>query len=173
VVRSRSKTAVVCDAGPLIHLHEIGYLNLMADFEKVIVPSGVQKEVVRHRDVTFAEEDIRWLLVRPDLPLEYSVNAICTLFSLDAGEVEALSISIKQPNSLFLTDDAAARIVAGKLGCMVHGTIGIVVRSIRRGLLSPEEVIGVLHKIREKSSLHIKESLLQEVILTVRQEYGV
>jgi predicted nucleic acid-binding protein len=137
---------VVCDAGPLIHLHEVGCLHLLADFQKVIVPHGVENEVVRYRRINFAENDIAWLLVPARLPLERSINTICTLFALDSGEVEAISILTHEPDALFLTDDAAARIVAGKLGYQVHGTIGILVRAIRRDLLEPEEVIETLER---------------------------
>lgn len=168
VVKSRSKTVVVCDAGPLIHLQEVGHLHLLADFQKIIVPHGVEHEVVRYRRFDFAENDIAWLLVPARLPLERSINAICKLFALDAGEVEAISILTHEPGALFLTDDAAARIVAGKLGYRVHGTIGILVRAIRRDLLEPEEVIEILHRIRYESTLHIKESLLQEVISIIK-----
>jgi len=31
--RIRSKTAVVCDAGPIIHLDEVGCLSLLNDFK--------------------------------------------------------------------------------------------------------------------------------------------
>lgn len=36
---------VVCDAGPLIHLHELGCLELLADFPTVLVPETVWREV--------------------------------------------------------------------------------------------------------------------------------
>jgi len=44
-----SQLEVVCNAGPLIHLDEIGLLDLLADFQKVYVPIQVWDEVERHR----------------------------------------------------------------------------------------------------------------------------
>ena len=32
---------VVCDAGPLIHLDEVGALDLLADFAEILVPEAV------------------------------------------------------------------------------------------------------------------------------------
>ncbi len=32
--------AVVCDAGPLIHLDESGCLDLLADFHRLLVPAA-------------------------------------------------------------------------------------------------------------------------------------
>lgn len=120
----------------------------------------------------FKEPDIAWSLVEAISPLEQSVKTICNLFSLDAGEMESLSLLNNDPDSIFLTDDAAARIVATKLGYRVHGTIGVLVRAIRRDLLNPEEVVDALLRIRDVSTLYIKGSLLQEVILKIMQEHG-
>ena len=39
---------VVCDAGPVIHLDELGCLDLLHDFPHVIVPAAVRGEIVRH-----------------------------------------------------------------------------------------------------------------------------
>ena len=77
---------------------------------------------------------------------------ICNLFSLDAGEKESLSLLNNDPDAIFLTDDAAARIVAIKLGYRVHGTIGVLVRAIRRELLKPEEVADALQHLKPFSN---------------------
>jgi len=98
---------------------------------------------------------------------------MCKIFSLDAGEVAALAFMSKEPGLMFLTDDAAARLVATKLGYYVHGTIGVLIRAIRRDLMEPEEVIGTLKRIPLKSTLHIKASLLKEVISRVKQEFDL
>jgi predicted nucleic acid-binding protein len=55
----------------------------------------------------------------------------------------------------------------------VHGTIGVLVRAIRRDIMKPEEVIGTLKRIPLKSTLHIKASLLKEVISSVKQEFDL
>lgn len=97
----------------------------------------------------------------------------CRIFSLDAGETEGLAIMEKNPDAVFLTDDASARLVAKHMGFKVHGTIGVLVRSIRRGQMKSEEVISVIEKIPQKSSLHIKPSLIEEVILKIKKEYKI
>lgn len=79
----------------------------------------------------------------------------------------------KEPGLIFLTDDAAARLVATKLEYNVHGTIGVLIRAIRRDLMEPEEVIVMLKRIPLKSTLHIKASLLEEVISRVEQEFDL
>jgi len=46
---SRSPLDIVCDAGPLIHLDELGCLDLLTDFRAVLVPKQVWREVEHHR----------------------------------------------------------------------------------------------------------------------------
>lgn len=101
----------ICDAGPILHLDELGSLNLLADF--------------------------------------------------------------RNPQALFLTDDAAARLAAKHLGYRVHGSIGILLRAIRRGQLTAAQAISCLHAIPQHSSLHISPVLLQEIISRVKQEYRI
>ena len=171
--RIRSKTSVVCDAGPIIHLDELECLHLMEDFERVFVPDVVRKEVLTYRDVAFEDSDVRWSGISHQFPVEAPLQTMCKIFSLDAGEVAALSFMSKEPGLIFLTDDAAARLVATKLGYNVHGTIGVLIRAVRRDLMEPEEVIGTMKRIPLKSTLHIKASLLEEVISRVKQEFDL
>ena len=49
---------VVCDAGPLIHLDEVGCVNLLADFAQVLVPDAVWVEVARHRPAALQHPDV-------------------------------------------------------------------------------------------------------------------
>ena len=98
---------------------------------------------------------------------------MCKVFSLAVGEAEALSVLNKEPGLTFLTDDAAARLVATRLEIRVHGTIGVLIRAIRRDLMKPKEVLDILNRIPSKSSLYIKPSLLKEVILSIKKEFDI
>jgi predicted nucleic acid-binding protein len=50
------------------------------------------------------------------------------------------------------------------LGYRVHGSIGILIRAIRRGQRSKDEVITTLRELPVRSTLHIRPRLLQEII---------
>ncbi len=96
---------------------------------------------------------------------------MCRAFSLGTGESEALALMERNPTAVFLTDDSAARLVAERMGYKVHGTIGILLRSIRRNQLKPKEVLSLLNSIPQKCSLFIKPSLLDEIKLRVKDEF--
>lgn len=49
----------------------------------------------------------------------------------------------------------------------VHGTVGILMRSIRRRQRSSEAVAAVLRELPRRSTLHVKPALLLEFIRTV------
>ena len=79
----------------------------------------------------------------------------------------------QRPQAMFLTDDAAARLVAIQMRFNVHGTIGILVRSIRQGQKSPKEVLDILKDIPFKTTLYIRHSLLQEIQHKIKSEFNL
>ncbi len=70
-------------------------------------------------------------------------------------------------NSLLLTDDTAARLAAKNIGVVAHGTLGILVRAIRQKSRTKHEVLSLLRAIPSETTLHIRTSLLEEVIKDV------
>jgi predicted nucleic acid-binding protein len=155
---------VVCDAGPLIHLDELGCLDLLADFPEIVVCQAVCSEVARHRPTAFRRRRIRLTRVMPASEASTELIGFARTFSLAAGELESLCLMAERPHAILLTDDAAARLVAEKLGYEVHGTIGVVVRSLRRMQRTKRQVLNLLRSIPRRSTLHIAESLLDSVI---------
>ncbi|MCL4302763.1 MAG: hypothetical protein KJ077_44155 [Anaerolineae bacterium] len=69
-----------------------------------------------------------------------------------------------RPQAIFLTDDAAARLAATTLGYRVHGTIGILLRAIRRQQRTRPEILMVLQTLPQRSTLHLQADLLKEII---------
>lgn len=70
MARNRPKSNVVCDAGPVIHLDELGCLHLMADFERVYLPDLVRKEVLQHGSIDFERYEVNWVGVPNRYPLK-------------------------------------------------------------------------------------------------------
>ena len=75
------------------------------------------------------------------------IHVLGNAFNLDPGEKEAISLCIQHANSILLTDDTAARLAAKSLNIRSYGTIGILLRAIRRNQLKPIEVISYLEQI--------------------------
>lgn len=158
---------VVCDAGPLIHLDELGCLDLLGGFSAVLVPEQVQREVERHRPTAVEQRTVEIRLHAVELSTAPPFKALVRSLGLALGEQAALSLSMQHTRALLLTDDASARIAAHALGIRAQGTVGVLVRAIRWEQRSRDEILDVLKRIPTDSTLHIRPSLLDEVIRRV------
>ena len=161
----------VLDAGPLIHLAELGALDIFDDLEKLRVPNAVWDEVKNHRSDAlkyFGKRLERVSVPTPSPELQTLAQAL----SLDLGEIQALALMDLYPRAWFLTDDAAARLAAEERGYQVHGTIGMLIRSVRRGQKKPHEILNLLRAIPKRSTLFIRPSLLDSIIQRLEAEWS-
>ena len=162
---------VILDAGPIIHLDEIDSLHLLLDFKRLILPDAVWREVEYHRPSIFKHKDVNFEKV--NVVLGEDILSVCRLFCLGNGELEAIALCSQYPDSILLTDDASARLVTKTLGIRAYGTIGVLLRAIRRRQIAPPEAVGKLEGIPLKSTLFIRRSLLREIIEEVKREFGL
>jgi len=162
-------TLVVCDAGPLIHLDQLDCLDLLTDFSRVVIPDAVWLEVERHRPSALKREAVEFVRLKPKGEPSPELISMSSLLALHAGEVQALQIAQDMEADLLLTDDAAARLAARNLRVAVHGTLGILLRAIRRGQRTPEEIPNILRALPVRSTLHIKRNVLDQVIRQVEE----
>jgi len=161
----------VVDAGPMIHLDEVGCLDLLCDLAPVVVPYAVLAEVSRYREALNPKMFPGFECVRVSETIPGRIKQLCDEFDLGVGEMSALVYMVNRSCRFFITDDAAARLAAEQMGWRVHGTIGVIVRAVRRGLRSREQVCDILAAIRSRSSLHIAQDILDNAIrkvMTVR-----
>lgn len=163
---AKTKAVVIADAGPVIHLDELGCLELLADFGEVIVPETVWLEVERHRPMALKSAG-DWCVRQSPRQFSVIVNTLTPLYSLHAGEQEALHLCAEFGDCLLLTDDTAARLAAKSLNIAAHGTLGVLIRAIRWQTLTKDEVLSLLHAIPNQTTLHVRPTLLKEVIADV------
>jgi len=171
-IEQRTIQNVIFDAGPVIHLDEIGCLFLLSDFHKLLVPFAVWEEVERYRPSALYTSNVPFIKTQVS-EIKASIHTLCNAFNLAEGEKEAISLCLLHPNSILLTDDAAVRLAAKSVGIRAYGSIGILLRAIRRKQLTPMDVIKYLEVIPFKSTLFIKKSLLKEIIEKVKKEYAL
>jgi predicted nucleic acid-binding protein len=160
-------TAVVTDAGPLIHLDELDALDLLNGFAEVLVPDAVWREVEHHRPQALRHTGVRLTARTVQLVASPAIDALAPIYALHSGEREALALCLENPSCILLTDDTAARMAAGSLGIVAHGTLGVLIRAVRRGQRTREEVLQLLASIPARTTLHIRPALLTEVVAMV------
>jgi predicted nucleic acid-binding protein len=72
--------------------------------------------------------------------------------------------------SVLFTDDTAARLAAKTLAIPALGTIGILIRSIRRHFRTKTEILELLSSIPRCTTLHVRPAFLAEVIRDLEQQ---
>ncbi len=146
------KEPVVVDSTCLIGLEQIGRLDLLPNlFEPIYAPPEVQRES------GFSSE---WLRVEtPANP-----NLISALkVMVDDGEAEAIALAVER-NLRIVLDDRRARDLAQRMGLKIVGTVGILVRAKRSGLLP--WISPLLNELTEKG-FHLSEDLKREALRLV------
>ena len=156
---------VVADAGPIIHLSLIGYLDLIpALFGRVVVPRRVYEEVVQPESGMPGSEELRnasWVdlhegNIRPELSRLLESH-------LDSGEAAAIALALDLGADLVLSDDRQARLAAERLALRVRGTLGILLEARRQDRIP--ELAPLLIELRSKGvwlSNKLIECVLQE-----------
>ena len=153
---------IVADAGPLIGLAKIDRLALLKQLAReVAVPAPVWHEVVvRGGDRPEVERIVRELggsILEPE-PAVFAAYHL----QIDAGEAAALAVAALHPGALLLMDDARGRRLAQAQGFSCLGTLGLLVRAKRLGL-----VAAVEPEIRAlvSAGIYLSDAIVRQVLL--------
>jgi predicted nucleic acid-binding protein len=158
---------IICDAGPIIHLDELDCLDIL-DFRSILIPETVYREIQKYRDISFSKYPNIQIIDDPSIPTR--ILKASKIYDLQKGEIMAISLALENENSILLTDDSTARLFADNLKIVVHGTIGLLVRAVRRNIKSSQTIINVLTNLKTKSTLHITKKLIDEAINSIRKK---
>jgi predicted nucleic acid-binding protein len=155
---------LVVNASPLIFLSQIDSLSILPQLARAsIVPASVQSEIraSRKRHPTFKEVEIpAWMQIEPDLPIP---NAIAG-WDLGAGESQVLARALLLPDSEAVLDDLQARHCARAIGVPATGTLGILLRAKRRGIIpAARPLVEELIQKRMYLSRELVETALSDV----------
>jgi len=162
---------VLCNAGPLMALGKLNQLHLLSGlFDQVQIPRAVYDEVVTQGLVRGAPEALtvslfwqrqQWPIV--DVP-EALLSAYASPVVLDPGETELLALAQSLADPLVLLDDEVARTKARRLKLRLCGTLGILVRAYRRGLLSLAQVELLMREIAARPDIWTAARLCEQML---------
>ena len=140
---------IVSDTGPLLHLHEIQALDLLKMAGQIHIPSGVAAEMAL-RETSWSTP--AWVCVETlDHAFELEAMAWQRADLLDVGEAEGIALARQLKADWFLTDDAAARIMAQALSLEVHGSLGIVLWAAATTCINRGEAEALLKRLAQSS----------------------
>ena len=152
---------VVSDTGPLLHLLEAQALDLLKLTGEVHLPPAVAAEISRLA-ANWLSLNTDWLNVT-SLIAPHDAQALTWAQAglLDPGEAEALALAQQLSADWFLTDDAAARVLATSLKIEAHGSLGIVLWAAANGHSNRDQAADVLDRLAQ-SSLWVSARVLAE-----------
>jgi predicted nucleic acid-binding protein len=163
-------TVAVVDAGPLIHLAEVGRLPLLEVFDDLLLPDAVWNECVPLGRVPDQDLLVLSCIRRKTLsPTEVTKFVEKNALShLQAGEIECLLLCCQDDIRTLLTDDMAAREAAKRLALTPVGSLGIAIRAYRLGLLTLLEAEMVIANLYDVSSLFVTRTIVEMAIEQLR-----
>ena len=147
---------VVSDTSPLNYLILIGEENILTKlFGSIVIPQAVSDELL---DAGASSQVREWSQNLPDwVKVRHAIlTPTASLDLLDRGEREAILLAQELSADLLLVDDKQARQAAVNLGIAITGTVGIVDKAARAGLIDLK--IGV-EKL-QKTNFFISDDLL-------------
>jgi predicted nucleic acid-binding protein len=171
-VGSGGLRAAVVDAGPLIHLTEVGGLILLRLFETLHMPNAVWSETVgrgrvQERDLARLSNVHRHTLPPADVARFVQEKGLATL---QAGDTECLYLCQQLPMSTLLTDDLSVREAAKRLALTPVGSLGVVVRAYHRGDIALADAEQYIMALYDTSSLFVTRALVDMAIEQLRQQ---
>ena len=162
----KNELLIICDAGPLIFLAKIDQLNILKAIAKEVwIPTSVWNEVVIDSELHDETKELKMFLsncIRDPDPILERVFKL----EVDPGEAAAIALAMQHPYSCLLIDDMMGRMIAQRQGVRITGTLGILIRAKRMGL------IAQLKPLFDNLKIHgwfIADELIHQALVAVNE----
>jgi predicted nucleic acid-binding protein len=158
---------VVADTSPLIFLAKIHRLDLLWTlFEaEILVPSVVRDELMAPPATPAEELDLRAFLGRAKVVTVRRPRHFAA--ALSDADSAALSLAIRKRADILLADDRLLRQLARLEAVRPVGTLGVLLRSLSKGHVTPDEarrmVTELVQEHRLRISIEVFEAVLREI----------
>jgi predicted nucleic acid-binding protein len=151
----------VCNASPLILLGKINRVALLGDLSDVLViPEAVTREVGAKPEGDRVISEIASLPGTRFEP-EITISVDLAGWNLGRGESQVLALAAASPSSRAVLDDLEARRCAQTLGVPMIGTLGVVLRAKRKGVI--DKARPVIEHLRQVG-LYASDLLIERAL---------
>ena len=140
----------IANSSPLIGLERIGAQEiLIGQFKRLLVPRAVAAEVGDLPDGIIVES------------IPESARLAAFPPRIHACEAEVILLGFQHPGCVLILDDWYAREFAKSRGAEVIGTVGLILRAKRMGLVP---LVSPLLKRLQKTGFRIAPAIIQEAL---------
>jgi predicted nucleic acid-binding protein len=153
---------VVSDTSPIRALSFLGKVEVLRElFERVFIPPAVARELAHPGNDSVPIDVSQWGFVEVRPPRD--AQAVRKHLShLHLGEAEALVLAHEVQATIVLIDERTGRKVASDQGFTVVGTLGILLRGKRRGLI--QRIGPLLDELVDDLGFFMSEELKRHVL---------
>ena len=152
---------VIVNSTPLIILCSIGYFDILRSlYQEIVIPDAVYQEVTAKEDSACMQMKAAgsWVQVKQ---IQDHMEKKMYRAKLHEGEVEVMILAQELNADLVIIDDDAAKKTAKYLGLTVTGTLGVLLKAKKQG------IIQKLHPllIKMKQNGFYMDSALENMVL--------
>lgn len=142
---------IVSNSACLIALERINRLDLLPQvYQSIWIPHAVQMEIGFTTD---------WLLVQ-NVQNQTLVDTL--RMQIGAGESEAIALALEMGNLPALLDDKKARRIAKQLDLPVIGTLGLLLKAKKQGVIPAiKPILAALEKVDFRVSTRLRDRALE------------
>jgi len=160
---------IISNTTPISNLLHVDNISLLAKlFGTVYIPDAVANEV----NVVFSScAEWQKCVEREQIIIQSISNTIFVkqmVPFLHKGEAEAICLSLEKKAKLCLIDDKDARTIAQLNNLPVTGTLGILLKAKKTGLIS--SVKELIDRLRAEHHFWIREDMYQKVLYIAKEK---
>jgi predicted nucleic acid-binding protein len=158
----------VANASPIIVLAKAGHLELLQELPgELVLPEAVVAEVLAGPESDPARQALQggWGLRQAPA----AVPSELLEWGLGPGETAVLALARERSPCTAILDDAAARTCAKAFGVPLLGTLGVVLRAKKRGLIP--QAADLLKAIRA-AGLHLDDRTIRLALGRIGETWG-
>lgn len=161
-----SQLEAIVDAGPLIHLTEIGHPDIFTIFDRIHIPDAVWAETVdlgrvEAHQVHRLKNTVRHVLLQSAVTSFIAKN---NLNHLHTGECECLYLCEQIGVYTLGTDDLSAREAAKRLHIQPIGSLGMIVKAYKLGYISIATAEQCIQELYRTSTLFVTKVIVTQAI---------
>jgi predicted nucleic acid-binding protein len=159
---------VVIDAAPLIFLCKIERLSLIPRLYDgdIRLPAAVRDEVLRPPLPPAEGKSLKSFL---QLCQVIEIEEITKFANgLSAADNSVLTLAVREHANFVLTDDRLLRRLAVQEGLRVTGTLGVLLQSLKRGMLNREECERLLGDLVREHQFRIGIEVYEAALSAMR-----
>jgi predicted nucleic acid-binding protein len=136
---------IVSNTGPLISLARVGRLDLLKRYyNEIYIPREVYEEIVIRGQGKAGCDEVKradWIVTK-EVRDKFAVRVL--ELDIEKGEAEAIVLAKELNAELVLMDERIPREMLKTLGFKVVGTVGILIKAAKEGLLDLKESLDDL-----------------------------